>query len=269
MSAIEEHQTALRAAGRSTTTLKAYRYYLQKLAAVTEGPWTVGQSDLESFVGREAWGPQTRKLARSAVRSFYRWGHGRGYVAEDPALGLDPVHIPGGRKRWPAPELVVSQLIDDPRQDERIQFMGELAALLGLRVCEIAKVHGSHLDEAGRLVVTGKGGKTRAVPVTDDRLLARLQALGDAYAFPGRIDGHLSAAYVAKLLSWAMPGKWTAHTLRHRFATKSHEVEPDLFALAELLGHASVETTRVYVLTPDSRLRAVAAAAGRPVADTA
>lgn len=48
---------------------------------------------------------------------------------------------------------------------------------------------------------------------------------------------------------------WGCHSLRHRYATKTYEQTHDLFLVARLLGHASVETTQIYVAMPDSRLR--------------
>lgn len=259
----------MRAANRSRLTVDLYHGYLRQVAELHQDPWAVNQGDLEAYIGRPGWKAQSRQSARNAVRSFYRWAHGRGFIDDDPAHGLPSISVPKGRKRWPAPELVVSQLINDPRQPERVRFMGELAALAGLRVCEIARVHGSDVDDLGRLVVVGKGGKTRMVPITDDVLLERLRGLGDAWAFPNGKGGHLTPRRVSELVAEALPGRWTAHTLRHRFATKAHEKIQDLFALAELLGHANIETTRVYVLTSDDRLRAVADAASRPTEQSA
>jgi site-specific recombinase XerD len=52
---------------------------------------------------------------------------------------------------------------------------------------------------------------------------------------------------------------WTAHTLRHRFATVAYAGERDLLAVQVLLGHSKPETTRLYVLIPDASLRAAVA----------
>ena len=57
------------------------------------------------------------------------------------------------------------------------------------------------------------------------------------------------------LLSKLLPAGWGCHSLRHRYATKTYEQTHDLFLVARLLGHASVETTQIYVAMPDSRLR--------------
>ncbi len=107
------------------------------------------------------------------------------------------------------------------------------------------------------LIAHGKGGKDRRVPLEDD--LARevaVQADG-GWLLPGRIDGHLSGAYVGKLVARALPGVWTMHTLRHRFGTLAAD-GGDLIAVQRLLGHASVATTQRYVLRPDDALRRAA-----------
>lgn len=138
--------------------------------------------------------------------------------------------------------------------------MARLAAYAGLRAAEIAQVHSTHL-EGDVLRVVGKGGKVRFVPVTNRRLLVQLRDLV-GWAFPSPAGGHLTPGHVTRLLSEALPDGWTAHTLRHRFATVVYDGTRDLLTLSALLGHARPETTQRYVrLSPDA-LRAAVAAAG-------
>lgn len=187
------------------------------------------------------------------MRGFYKWGHNHGLIDHDPAAGLAPVRVPAGRPRpRPTPEHVVRQLLH--HGDARLDFMGRLAAYAGLRAGEIARVHGQQLvgDE---LVIIGKGGVVRAVPVMDARLLAHLQRVGEAWAFPNGLGGHLSPGHVTRLLSRALPGDWTAHTLRHRMATQAYRGTRDLLAVQQLLGHSRPETTQRYVLLPDDAVR--------------
>jgi site-specific recombinase XerD len=80
--------------------------------------------------------------------------------------------------------------------------------------------------------------------------------------FPGQVNGHLTSGYVSKLVSDALPPGWTAHTLRHRFASVAYSADRDIRAVQELLGHASVATTQIYTAIPkDALRRAVNAAA--------
>ena len=63
------------------------------------------------------------------------------------------------------------------------------------------------------------------------------------------------------LIARALPDQWTAHPLRHRFATVAYQGTRDLLAVQELLGHSKPETTRNYIRLPQDALRAAVAAA--------
>jgi integrase len=252
------YEAALRAANRSPNTIRLHWHYLAQLREINPRPWQVTTAQLQALMAARAWGAEARKSARTVFRSFYRWGHGAGYAAEDPALGLATVRVPAGRPR-PTPEHLVRQLLRHP--DARIGLMAMLAAYGGLRAGEIAVVHRRDLvgDE---LVVHGKGGKVRGVPIVDDRLLASLQRV-DGWAFPNGLGSHLSPGHVSRLISRELPEGWTAHTLRHRCASVSYAATRDLLAVGALLGHSRPETTQRYVAMPDDALRAAARAAAQ------
>lgn len=254
--AFEAYYTALRAAGRAPGTINLAFHYLTMLRELYPLPWLVSTGDLQAVLARANWAPETRKSARTAFRGFYRWAHGAGLIEDDPAARLEKVRVPRGRPR-PTPEHLVAQLLRSA--PPRIGFMAMLAAYGGLRCAEIAQVHGRDLvgDE---LVVHGKGGKDRGVPVVDARMLARLQQV-NGWAFPNGQGHHLTPGHVSRLLSRAMPEGWTAHTLRHRCASVAYAGTRDLLAVGELLGHSRPETTQRYVRMPDDALRAAARAA--------
>lgn len=249
--ALAAYVTAQQAAGRSPGTIRLHQHYLAQLRrAHSRDPWAVSAAQLVEFMARPGWAPETRKSARAAVRGFYRWGHGRGLVDDDPAVGLPPVRVPM-RPARPTPEHLVRVVA---RRRDRIGRMAQLAALAGLRVGEIAKVHSS--DLAGdELLVHGKGGKRRVVPIVDVDLLLWLQQV-DGWAFPNGRGSHLSAGHVSRLLSQAMPGGWTGHTLRHRAASTWFAGTGDLLSISSLLGHSRLETTQRYIKLPDDALRA-------------
>lgn len=258
--ALDEYATAQRAAGRSPGTVKLHRHYLRNLAELGRSPWSLTRQQLLRFLAHDGWAPETRKSARAAVCGFYRWAHGAGYLADDIAATLPAVRVPPALPR-PTPELIVQQLVR--HHDPRLALMAMLAAYAGLRCAEIARVHGRELV-GDVLTVHGKGGKVRAVPIVNRRLLAQLQALhtADVYAFPNGRGGHLTPGHVSRLLSRALPDGWTAHTLRHRMATTAYAGTRDLLAVGAVLGHSRPETTQRYVLMPDDALRAAVAAAG-------
>jgi site-specific recombinase XerD len=67
---------------------------------------------------------------------------------------------------------------------------------------------------------------------------------------------HVTADYVADRLEKCLPDGWTAHSLRHRFATAAYNATKDLRAVQQLLGHARPETTARYTLVGDDAMTA-------------
>lgn len=146
----------------------------------------------------------------------------------------------------------------DRAETDRERLMLLLASFGGLRRSEIAAVHADDMNE-GFLFVVGKGGRQRFVPIHPLLLsyLERLAARG-GWAFPGRFSGHCHPDYIGKHLSRLLGPGWTGHSLRHHFATAAYNTTRDLRAVQELLGHASVATTQIYVgVDPRSLITAV------------
>ena len=136
------------------------------------------------------------------------------------------------------------------RADQRTRLILRLGGEAGLRRAEIAQVHRRDVfqDLAGwSLLVHGKGGKLRTVPLGDDLAQAVLEECGTGFAFIGEDNGHLSARWVGKLATMVLPRPWTLHKLRHRFASRAYGATSDLLAVQRLLGHASPATTQRYV----------------------
>lgn len=109
------------------------------------------------------------------------------------------------------------------------------------------------------LVVVGKGNRQRIVPL--EPRLAKTIRERRGWCFPGRFCGHVEASYVGKHLARLLK-PYTAHSLRHRYATTAWCATHGLLLVSKLLGHASVETTERYVAMPDARLRVVLPAVG-------
>lgn len=259
--------TWLRAAGRPPTTRYLRDYQVRRFAAAHPhmDPWQVTTDDLVTWLGAQNWKPATRRAYRAALRSFYGWAHAAGRTDHDPA-GLLPTVRPERYLPRPAPLDAVSRALQEADDRERLMIL--LAARQGLRRGEIARVHTDDLQKdllGWSLRVHGKGGRVRVIPLVDEvaRALAGCQR---GYVFPGAVDGHLSPAYVGKLISRLLPEHWTAHTLRHRFATQAYAPTRDLLAVQTLLGHASVATTQIYVQQPDDALRDTVRAANGWVA---
>ncbi|HWJ10977.1 MAG TPA: tyrosine-type recombinase/integrase [Nocardioides sp.] len=256
VTAITEFLSWSRAAGAPATTLRTRREHLQLLAkAMPCGPWEVTTDDLIEWFASRDWKPNTRRSRRTTYRAFYAWAIEREYVEKSPAHKIPAGEVPRPNPR-PVPDRTYARALQEAGPRERL--ICRLAAEQGLRRAEVAVIHSRDLYEdlgGWTLVVHGKGGRERHVPLLDD-IARELRALPAGWAFPGRDGGHLSPRWVGKLITRLLPADYTMHKLRHRAGTRWYDAsDHDLFAVQELLGHASPATTRIYVAVDAKRLR--------------
>lgn len=257
---IEGWTDTLRAAGLSAQTIKSRRYKMVHLAALfmPSGPEDVTTEQIVQVFARQQWKPETRKAYRNTISSFFRWLHKSCRRSDDPSLDVPRVKKPHAHPR-PCPDKYITAAMEKATAAEKLMI--RFGAECGLRRGEIARVHSDDVvaDSAGHsLIVRGKGDKQRIVPLPDD--LAAIVMDANGYLFPGRFGGHVEESYIGDHISHLLPDGYAAHTLRHRFATTAYAATHDLFVVAELLGHESVETTEHYVAMPDGRLREATAA---------
>lgn len=254
----------LAASKQPPTTQKLRSYHLRRFAVETDlQPREVTEAHLLDWLAKPGWSKATARSYRTTFRSFFRWAAKNSIVPVDVAEDLPTISVAPGVPRPAAEEAVVAGI--QSAVDDRTRLMVRLAAESGLRCREIALVQ---TQDVGRdvdgyfLRVHGKGDKDRVVPLTVS-LASQLLENPPGYVFPGRVDGHLSAAYVSKLVSRALPEGVTAHPLRHRFASVAYQgTGGDIRAVQELLGHSSVATTQIYTKVPDgAKRRGVLAAA--------
>lgn len=251
----------LHAADRSPLTIRLRVHQLGQFAeAHPDGP-DVSAEELTAWLARPDWSTETRRSNRAALRVFYGWAAASGHLAADPSTLL-PAIRPASHVARPAPEDVARAAMEEPG---RVGLMLTLAARQGLRRGEIARLHSEDItrDLLGwSLRVHGKGRRDRVIPLADDVADRLRLARPGGWVFPNAQCGHLSADYVGRLMARALPRGWTAHTLRHRFATVAYYGTRDLVAVQTLLGHSRPETTRQYIRLPEDALRdAVRAAA--------
>ena len=206
-----------------------------------------------------------RTLARmlSAWRGFFSYLVTHHGLKSNPCTGLRPPRSP---KRLPnslSPD-AAAKLMEIPTHDVlslRDKAIMELAYSSGLRLAEITGMNVRAISVAdGQVSVTGKGGKTRIVPVGEKALAAIaawLPARGsiakaqEQALFVGRNGMRLGArAIQERLRIWSikqeMPANVHPHMLRHSFATHVLQSSSDLRAVQEMLGHASISSTQVY-----------------------
>jgi integrase/recombinase XerC len=209
---------------------------------------------------RRGLAPTSLRALASAWRSFFRWLARDGEVSINPAIGLRSPRVT--RK---LPEVLdadeMTALVEVPGDEPdavRDRALFELLYSSGLRVSELCGVRWRDLDAQGGLLrVTGKGSKTRIVPVGAKALeaLAALRAQDactDADPLVrGRGGKPLTPNGVrARLKKRAQEqGVWKRvypHLMRHSCASHLLESSGDLRAVQELLGHADIATTQIY-----------------------
>jgi integrase/recombinase XerC len=228
-------------------------------AAVTE-------HHVRGFVGaRRRRGASGRSVQRelSALRTFFRYLLREGLASGNPASGVRPPKTP---RRLPAtldPDQL-GQLLDSPvdtplgRRDAAIV---ELFYSSGLRLAELVGLDLGDVDLGDAMVeVTGKGAKTRRVPVGRLALEAlrrwlgvrgELAAADERALFVSERGGRLHPRTVQVRLRRMALERGAArnvhpHLLRHSFASHLLESSGDLRAVQELLGHANISTTQIY-----------------------
>lgn len=249
-----------RAAGLADTSLLTLRRRLRAFAAaVCTPPELVSQQQLVRYLAsRKA--IETRRACRNLFTAFFSWFEAAGYRADNPARLLPPVRRATPRPK-PCSEDMIQAALRQATAEEKLMLL--LAATCGLRRGEIARVHssdvitGTHGEHS--LIVHGKGGKQRIVPLTEE--LAHSIVAANGYLFPGRWDGHVEESYIGKRVSKLLPPGYSCHKLRHRFATVAYTDSHDMLAVARALGHSSTDTTQAYVALPEEALRTLTEAA--------
>lgn len=254
----------LRAAERSESTIKVRRYHVERyLDSLDTGVDPLSLDAMSAFLATPRWSSSYRRSIRTSLGLWTTWMHRTGRIAEDPLIHLPKAPPPRALPR-PCPEVVIRTALQ--QASTRVAAMIQLAAGAGLRRSEISVVHEDDLapDLLGwSLLVHGKGRRERTVPLSSDVLAAIRRQLHDAdtdtgWLFPpsGRwADTHLQPIAVGKLINSALPGAWTAHSLRHRFATQAYAGCHDLLLVQTLLGHSKPETTQIYVGLDTSQAR--------------
>lgn len=200
------------------------------------------------------------------VACYLKWLVKREIRPEDPSPVLVRPRNVHKRNPTPIPDESVVRALQTASQPMHAWL--QLASSCGLRCCEIAPLEREDIIDGPNpaLRITGKGGKERKVslppPLRDELLAAPFPPAGPLFARMDGKPGPPSATRVSErinkyLHAYGIP--YTAHKLRHRFGTKLYEATRDPFLVAEVMGHASIETTRGYVRLVDDRAAAAIA----------
>ena len=279
--------------GAAGNTLAAYRRDLDDfrdwLDARGETLAGADRATVEAYLqSLEAAGraPATRARRLSALRRFYRFALCEGWREDDPVARIGGPRkarrLPGTLERHEVDGLLAEAARQAGKGPDgrRLLCLVELLYATGLRVSELVSLPARAARGDPRvLLVRGKGGRERVVPLTEPARAALRDWLatrdaGEAagaggsaaspYLFPsrGRL-GHLTrVGFYQALKTLALragidPDRVTPHRLRHAFATHLLENGADLRAIQQLLGHADISTTEIYTHVLDARLRAL------------
>ncbi|MGA9084854.1 MAG: site-specific tyrosine recombinase XerD, partial [Pseudolabrys sp.] len=279
--------------GAGENTLTAYRHDLDDLSAhLRAAGRTITKAttdDLRDFIANlSERGFKASSLARrlSAVRQIYKFLYAEGKRSDNPAAVLE-----GPKRARTLPKVLsiadVDALLKNARANSenakqplaqrlratRLLCLLEVVYATGLRVSELVTLPASAARRDQRmLVVRGKGGKERLVPLNNpakramsEYLELRTAAERDAkskWLFPSFGEkGHLTRQHFARELKalgqgcGIRPERLSPHVLRHAFASHLLHNGADLRVVQTLLGHADISTTQIYTHVLEERLK--------------
>ena len=284
--------------GASAHTLAAYRRDLEKYrryltAAGVDDLTSVTEAHVEEFrtrlatadpdEGRKALAPSSIARTMAAVRGLHRFATRDGVTALDAAAAVTPPRPPRRLpKALPVDRMIAvieaagaTEMDTDPAR-LRDRAMLELLYASGARAAELVGLDVDDLDgldhpDGGAVILRGKGGKERVVPVGRPaceavgaylvRARPALATRGGPALFLNARGGRLTRQGAWAVLHAAAERAGlrdvSPHTLRHSFATHLIDGGADVRVVQELLGHASVTTTQVYTLVTVDTLREV------------
>jgi integrase/recombinase XerD len=273
--------------GASANTLAAYRRDLdglaQFLAKKGESLDAASADNLQAYMAlltKRDMAASTAARHLSSQRRFFKFLLAEGLREDDPSARLKRPRL-----QRPLPKLLsldeTERLIaaahnlpqdSDKRVHDRLRAICLIEVLYatGLRVSELVSLPRQAAQGDRRmLMVRGKGGRERLVPLSEQALEALAAwrphvAQGEAFLFPARSKaGHLTRQRFAQILQQLAiaaglpPARISPHVLRHAFATHLVEHGADLRAVQHMLGHADISTTQIYTHILEARKKAL------------
>lgn len=263
-------------AGASANTLAAYGTDLRLASGVLAGALACADAHALTQLAHE-WRDLSRAtVARksAALRRFFAFLVDEGLRADDPGSALPR---PGSGRGLPKTlsggdvdalfAAIAQRLAREPKdpRDLRLLALVELLYGSGLRASELVSLpRGAVQPDKPYLILRGKGGRERLVPLSD-RARAAVAAwrehvdIARPFLFPSG-KGHLSRVRLYQMIralgaaAGIPPDRISPHVLRHAFATHLLEGGADLRALQAMLGHADIATTEIYTHVDSARL---------------
>lgn len=263
-------------AGASRHTLGAYRTDLEQASVIAGGHLAQADRKMIGTLPSHWQSLQNSTVARksSSLRRFFGFLVEEGFRENDPS---DALPRPGLVRSLPKTlshaeitrlfEMIAEGLRVDPVKPSVVRLSAILELLYGsgLRASElVGLLRSSIMGDEPYLIIKGKGGKERLVPVSQQariavRRWAEFVEPKEKWLFPSR-TGHISRIRLFQIIrehaarAGINPAKISPHVLRHAFATHLLEGGADLRALQTLLGHSDISTTQIYTHIDSARL---------------
>ena len=269
--------------GSSPRTVSAYRHDLEDLAAFlkTKGValHKANREDLQKYmhvIVKNGLSARTQARRLSAMHEFYRFLYSEEIRDDNPTDLLDAPKISKALPKY-LTEKEINLLIEQgKKKDIRLGVLLEVAYASGMRVSELVELPTTAvLQEGQTIMVTGKGGKQRMVPLNDMARIALDNWLlqHENYLKRGRISkwlfpsksstGHYTRdAFFKALKELAVevdiePKRVSPHVLRHSFASHLIAHDADLRSVQQMLGHSDIATTEIYTHVMEDRLKKI------------
>lgn len=267
--------------GLSQNTLSSYRHDLKGFSEWChqngQPLWNVQSHHIQAYLAHRFPLVKVRSINRliATLRRFYRYALSANFIKQDPTLNIEAPKMPKSLPKTLS-ESQVEDLINAPDVNVplglRDRAMLELLYASGLRVSELVNIQISEVSaQDGVVRVTGKGSKTRLVPMGQeaaewiDRYLANARpemlkgGLSDAVFVTTRGDAMTRHAFWHIIQRYALQAgisqHISPHVLRHAFATHLLNHGADLRVVQMLLGHADISTTQIYTHVARERLQ--------------
>lgn len=267
--------------GLAKNTLESYRLDLTAFAlwlpTQDKQLLTTDKSDIQQYLAVRFPQSKPRSISRliASLRRFYRYCLRENKIGVDPTLQIESPKLPRSLPKSLNEDEVVS-LLNAPNLNEpagvRDRAMLELLYACGLRVSELVSIKTTEVSVSDGVVrVTGKGSKTRLVPMGQEavdwisRYLAHdrgdilQKRLCDALFVTNRGEAMTRQAFWYMIKRYALLAGITKHmsphVLRHAFATHLLNHGADLRVVQMLLGHADISTTQIYTHVARERLK--------------
>jgi len=260
-------------AGAARNTLLAYERDLRGASELLGGRLADASPERLETLAEEWRDLKRATVARkaAALRRFFAFLQDEGMRADDPSPAL-----PRPVAERPLPKVLARTDVDalfaeiERRKEEGDQFALRLSALVellygsGLRATELVSLPRNAVTAQPFLILAGKGGKERLVPISERARAAVAEWVKTVprespWLFPSG-KKHLSRVRLYQLIqelaasAGIPPDRISPHVLRHAFATHLLEGGADLRALQLLLGHADIATTQIYTHVDSRRL---------------